>query len=365
MSTVSVNLGERSYPIHLGEGLLQRVGELAREHRITGKIGIVTNPTVAGHYLDTVRHSLAGAGYETFALPVPDGEEYKNLASLGAIYDRLVEHRFDRSATLFALGGGVIGDLTGFAAATFLRGIDYIQLPTTLLAQVDASVGGKTAINHEHGKNLIGAFYQPRMVVIDVGTLATLPVREYVAGISEVIKYGIIEDADFFAYLERHLDQLLRLDAGVVERAIATSCRIKAAVVEEDEREEDRRAILNFGHTIGHALESFTAYERFLHGEAVAVGMIQAAVLSAHEGLCSPGELGRITELIRRAGLPWQIPEDIPLDDLVAGMEVDKKSRAGKIKFILCRGIGATKFQWLTPLEIVEKLARRTPQPPA
>lgn len=357
MQTVTVNLGERSYPIELGEGILSRVGEIMKARGINGRVGIVSNPPVAELYGDRVRESLEAAGYDTARVLIPEGEAHKNTASLGLIYDALVEHRFDRSATLIALGGGVIGDVTGFAAATFLRGIGYVQIPTTLLAQVDASVGGKTAVNHEHGKNLIGAFHQPRLVVIDLDTLRTLPRREYAAGMAEVIKYGIIEDAAFFVFLEQEMDALLRIDANAVEHAVATSCRIKARVVEQDERETDRRAILNFGHTIGHALEAFTGYERFLHGEAVAVGMIQAAALSAGQGLCSAAELRRIEALVRRADLPWRIPDDIALEDLIAGMALDKKSHAGKIKFVLCEGIGGTRFQWFSPEEIVRELA--------
>ena len=357
MQTVTVNLGERSYPIELGEGILSRVGEIMKARGINGRVGIVSNPPVAELYGDRVRESLEAAGYDTATVLIPEGEAHKNTASLGLIYDALVEHRFDRSATLIALGGGVIGDVTGFAAATFLRGIGYVQLPTTLLAQVDASVGGKTAVNHEHGKNLIGAFHQPRLVVIDLDTLRTLPRREYAAGMAEVIKYGIIEDAAFFVFLEQEMDALLRIDANAVEHAVATSCRIKARVVEQDERETDRRAILNFGHTIGHALEAFTGYERFLHGEAVAVGMIQAAALSAGQGLCGAAELRRIEALVRRADLPWRIPDDIALEDLIAGMALDKKSHAGKIKFVLCEGIGGTRFQWFSPEEIVRELA--------
>ncbi len=357
MQTVTVNLGERSYPIELGEGILSRVGEIMKARGINGRVGIVSNPPVAELYGDRVRESLEAAGYDTATVLIPEGEAHKNTASLGLIYDALVEHRFDRSATLIALGGGVIGDVTGFAAATFLRGIGYVQLPTTLLAQVDASVGGKTAVNHEHGKNLIGAFHQPRLVVIDLDTLRTLPRREYAAGMAEVIKYGIIEDAAFFVFLEQEMDALLRIDANAVEHAVATSCRIKAGVVEQDERETDRRAILNFGHTIGHALEAFTGYERFLHGEAVAVGMIQAAALSAGQGLCSAAELRRIEALVRRADLPGRIPDDIALEDLIAGMALDKKSHAGKIKFVLCEGIGGTRFQWFSPQEIVRELA--------
>ncbi len=357
MQTVTVNLGQRSYPIELGAGLLSRVGEMMKAQGIGGRVGIVSNPPVAGLYGEEVRESLRGAGYETTLVLIPEGEAHKNTASLGLIYDALVEHRFDRSATLIALGGGVIGDVTGYAAATFLRGIGFVQIPTTLLAQVDASVGGKTAVNHHQGKNLIGAFHQPRLVVIDMNTLRTLPQREFAAGMAEVIKHGIIEDAGFFGFLEEAMDALLRMEPAAVETAVAASCRIKAAVVEQDEREDDRRAILNFGHTIGHALESFTGYERFLHGEAVAIGMIQAAALSAGQGLCSAAELGRIEALLRRAGLPWRLPEDIALEDLVAGMALDKKSHAGKIKFVLCEGIGRTRFQWFSAAEIVRELA--------
>ena len=361
MQTVTVNLGQRSYPIELGEGLLRRVGELMKAQGIGGRVGIVSNPPVAGLYAEEVRESLQAAGYETALVLIPEGEGHKNTASLGLIYDALVENGFDRSATLIALGGGVIGDITGFAAATFLRGIGYVQIPTTLLAQVDASVGGKTAVNHEQGKNLVGAFHQPRLVVIDMKTLRTLPPREFAAGMAEVIKHGIIQDAGYFGFLEDEMDALIRLDPAAVETAVAGSCRIKAAVVEQDEREDDRRAILNFGHTIGHALESFTGYARFLHGEAVAIGMIQAAALSAGRGLLSAGELGRIEGLVRRAGLPWRIPDDIALEDLVAGMALDKKSHAGKIKFVLCEGIGRTRFQWFSATEIVRELVSCPP----
>ena len=357
MQTVTVNLGQRSYAIELGVGLLSRVGEIMKAQGIGGRVGIVSNPPVADLYGEEIRESLRAAGYETALVLIPEGEAHKNTVSLGLIYDALVEHRFDRSATLIALGGGVIGDVTGYAAATFLRGIGYVQIPTTLLAQVDASVGGKTAVNHHQGKNLIGAFHQPRLVVIDMDTLRTLPQREFAAGMAEVIKHGIIEDAGFFGFLEEEMDALLRMEPAAVETAVAASCRIKAAVVEQDEREDDRRAILNFGHTIGHALESFTGYERFLHGEAVAIGMIQAAALSAGQGLCSAAELGRIEALLRRAGLPWRLPEDIALEDLVAGMALDKKSHAGKIKFVLCEGIGRTRFQWFSAAEIVRELA--------
>ena len=359
MQTVTVNLGQRSYPIRIGEGLLSRVGETMKAQGMAGRVGIVSNPQVAELYLEEVQESLREAGYETAAVLIPEGEPHKDTESLGRIYDALVERRFDRSATLVALGGGVVGDVAGFAAATFLRGIGYVQVPTTLLAQVDASVGGKTAVNHRQGKNLIGAFHQPRLVVIDPKTLHTLPRREFAAGMAEVIKHGVIEDAAFFGFLEEEMDALLRMDPAAVETAVAASCRIKAAVVEQDEREDDRRAILNFGHTIGHALESFTGYERFLHGEAVAIGMVQAAALSAGRGLCSAEDLGRIEGLVRRAGLPWRLPDDVALEDLVAGMALDKKSHAGKIRFVLCEGIGSTRFQWFSAAEIVRNLACR------
>ena len=357
MQTVTVNLGQRSYAIELGEGLLSRVGEILKAQGVAGRVGIVSNPRIAELFGEEVRESLQGAGYETVLVLIPEGEAHKDMASLGLIHDALVERRFDRSATLIALGGGVIGDVTGFAAATFLRGIGYVQIPTTLLAQVDASVGGKTAVNHRHGKNLIGAFHPPRRVVIDLNTLRTLPQREFAAGMAEVIKHGIIQDAGYFGFLEEEMESLMRLDPAAVESAVAGSCRIKAAVVEQDEREDDRRAILNFGHTIGHALESLTGYERFLHGEAVAIGMIQAATLSASRGLCSAAELGRIEALVQRAGLPWRIPGDIALEDLVAGMALDKKSQAGKIRFVLCEGIGRTRFQLFSAAEIVRELA--------
>lgn len=359
MQTVTVNLGQRSYPIRIGEGILSGVGEAMKSRGMAGRVGIVSNRQVADLYLEDVQDSLRGAGYETAPVLIPEGELHKDTESLGRIYDALVERRFDRSAALVALGGGVVGDVAGFAAATFLRGIGYVQVPTTLLAQVDASVGGKTAVNHRQGKNLIGAFHQPRLVVIDLKTLRTLPRREFAAGMAEVIKHGVIEDAAFFGFLEEEMDSLLRLDSAAVETAVAASCRIKAAVVEQDEREDDRRAVLNFGHTIGHALESFTGYERFLHGEAVAIGMVQAAALSASRGLCSAADLERIENLVRRAGLPWRLPDDVALEDLVSGMALDKKSHAGKIRFVLCEGIGSTRFQWFSAAEIVQSLACR------
>ncbi len=254
---------------------------------------------------------------------------------------------------MLALGGGVIGDLAGLAAATYLRGIPYVQVPTTLLAQVDSSVGGKTGVNHAEGKNLIGAFYQPKMVLIDITVLRSLPKRELIAGLAEVIKYGIIEDPRLFSQLERGMEQIIGLHPQLLTEIISTSCAIKARVVEADEREDDYRAVLNFGHTIGHALEAATDYQRFLHGEAVGVGMIKAATLSVQQGLCDPASLKRMTALVEKAGLPVDIPSEIPLPNLIQAMEVDKKVAGGKIKFVMCEGIGKTRFHWLAPEEIL------------
>ncbi|MBI2359150.1 MAG: 3-dehydroquinate synthase [Deltaproteobacteria bacterium] len=357
MRTLTVNLGARSYPIHLGEGLLPRAGDLIRQAGCGEKVGIVTNPSVAALYLGAVEGSLRRSGFHVVTIVVPEGEEHKNLGSLAMIYDRLIAERFDRGSWVVALGGGVIGDVAGFAAATFLRGIPYIQVPTTLLAQVDSSVGGKTGINHLEGKNLIGAFYQPRLVIIDVDALCTLPKRELVAGLAEVIKYGVIADPRLFGLLEEKLDRVLALDRKLLLEIVAASCAIKAGVVEQDEREDDYRSVLNFGHSVGHALEALTGYAELLHGEAVAIGMVQAATISARQGLCDEKSLRRICAVIEKSGLPTEIPVNVDLKELVRGMEVDKKSVGGKIKFVLCRGIGVTEFRWFSLEEIAAQLA--------
>jgi 3-dehydroquinate synthase len=355
--TIDVKLGERSYSIMVGENNLAELGAALAAANFGRRLGIVTDPKIAALYLEPVEHSLRGAGFDCDAIFLPAGEEHKNLAALAAIYDRLIDARFERGSALVALGGGVIGDVTGFAAATYLRGIPYVQVPTTLLAQVDSSVGGKTAVNHREGKNLIGAFYQPRLVWIDVAVLRSLPQRELVAGLAEVIKYGIIADAALFSRLEEKADDILKGDAGMLAEIVAASCGIKASVVEKDERESDLRAILNFGHTVGHALEAVTRYERFLHGEAVAIGMVQAARISVAEGACDRSSFERIRALIARAGLPVELPGDVHLPELIKHMEIDKKSAAGKIKFVLCEGIGRTRFHALAPGEIAARLA--------
>lgn len=356
MQILNVNLGDRSYPIHIGAANLTRIGELLNQIGLRGKVAVVTNPTVAPLYLDAVANALKQAGFSVIPVLIPDGEEYKNINSLQTIYDCLIAERLERKSCVLALGGGVVGDMAGFAAATYLRGVPYVQLPTTLLAQVDSSVGGKTGINHADGKNLIGAFYQPKLVLIDVSVLRTLPRRELVAGLAEIIKYGIIEDAELFQLLERDIESLVRLDQDLLIQTIATSCAIKARVVEADEREDDYRAILNFGHTIGHALEAVTGYRQFLHGEAVGVGMVKAAALSAHFGFCDVKSLQRIVQLIGKAGLPSEIPSEVSMNGLIQAMEVDKKAAGGKIKFVMCEGIGKTRFHGLAPSEILTAL---------
>ena len=356
MQSVIVNLGARSYPIHVGAGLLEQAGALLRQAGFRGKVAVITNPTVAQLYLDTVNDALRQADFGVAPILVPDGEEHKSLKSLATIYDRLVSERMERKSCIVALGGGVVGDLAGFAAATYLRGIPYVQVPTTLLAQVDSSVGGKTAVNHVDGKNLIGAFYQPKLVLIDVAVLSSLPSRELIAGLAEVIKYGVIEDAALFSLLEQSIDKITGLNQEMLTHIIATSCAIKARVVEADEREDDYRAVLNFGHTIGHALEAATGYRKFLHGEAVGVGMVKAAALSVNQRFCDAAILKRVTALVQKAGLPVDIPPEVAPQSLVQAMGIDKKVAGGKIKFIMCEGIGKTRFHWLAPDEILRGL---------
>lgn len=356
METLNVNLGDRSYPIYVGQGILPRAGEFLRGAGLGGKVAVVSNPTVASLYLEGLSRALQQSGFEIIPALIPDGEEHKSIESLAAIYDRLVGARLERKSTVLALGGGVVGDLAGFAAATYLRGVPYIQVPTTLLAQVDSSVGGKTAVNHPGGKNLIGAFYQPRLVLIDVDMLSTLPRRELVAGLAEVIKYGIIEDAELFCLLEDKINQLVGMDREFLIRVIARCCAIKARVVEQDEREDDYRAVLNFGHTFGHALEAATGFKEFLHGEAVGVGMAKAAAISSRHGFCDRLCLERVIKLIAKAGLPVELPKSVSSASLLQGMEVDKKSADGKIKFVMCAGIGKTCFHGLLPAEVLASL---------
>ena len=338
MDSVTVELGARSYPIHIGSGLLRQAA-LVCERLAQPRVAIVTNDVVGPLYLEPLRATLEGAGVRTLQITLADGEAHKDWASLNRILDALLEARCERSTTLIALGGGVIGDLTGFAAAVFLRGVPFIQVPTTLLAQVDSSVGGKTGINHPLGKNMIGAFYQPRLVLADTDTLATLPARELAAGLAEVIKYGLILDRPFFDWLEANIDRLNARDEQALTYAIRRSCEIKAAVVAGDERESAARALLNLGHTFGHAIEAGLAYGTWLHGEAVAAGTVLAARLSQAMGMLQAAEVARVTALLERARLPVKAP-DLGVDKYLHLMGMDKKVEGGKLRLVLLRSIG-------------------------
>jgi 3-dehydroquinate synthase len=332
-------LGERAYAIHIGEHLLSRI-ELILSQLDLPKVAIVTNTTVAPLYLQQLAQALGARGVEVMNVVLEDGERYKDWATLNRIYDALLEHRCDRKTTLIALGGGVVGDLAGFAAATYMRGIPFIQVPTTLLAQVDSSIGGKTGINHPLGKNMIGAFYQPRLVLADTGVLKTLPAREFSAGMAEVIKHGLVRDAAFFSWLEQNMEKLFAFDAQAIAHAVRRCCEIKAAVVAEDERETGVRALLNFGHTFGHAIESGLGYGNWLHGEAVAAGMVIAADLSHRLGLIAPADVERIVALLKRARLP-AVPPAIAPGRMLELMGADKKAEGGKLRFVLLDAIGS------------------------
>jgi len=337
MTILTMALGERSYPIYISERLLDDPS-LIRQHIQGNSVVVVSNTTVAPLYLESVQSALDGLRHD--AIILPDGEAYKTLDSLNQIYTRLLEARFDRNTTLIALGGGVIGDITGYAAASYQRGVPFIQVPTTLLSQVDSSVGGKTGINHPLGKNMIGAFYQPQAVIIDISTLSTLPDRELSAGIAEVIKYGILGDAAFFTWLEQNMDKLLSRDAETLSYAIARSCQDKADIVAADEREKGQRALLNLGHTFGHAIETGMGYGVWLHGEAVACGMVMAAQLSQRQGWIDQESVERIRTLINRANLPTQAPEEITSEQFMNLMAVDKKVIDGQLRLVLLKSIG-------------------------
>lgn len=338
MRTLTVDLDHRSYPIHIGPDLLERA-DLILPALPQKKAAIVTNTTVAPLYLERLRNALEKQGVACIEIVLPDGERYKDWETLNKIYDALLESRCERNTTIVALGGGVIGDISGFAAATYLRGVPFIQIPTTLLAQVDSSVGGKTAINHPLGKNMIGAFYQPRLVLADIGTLNTLPDRELKAGIAEVIKYGLIRDLPFFLWLEENIEKLLDRDPEALSYAISRSCMNKAEVVARDERESGERALLNLGHTFGHAIENAMGYGNWLHGEAVAAGTVLAARLSQALGMLKQTDVARLTGLFERSGLPTKAPE-IGLERYLQLMELDKKVEDGKMRFIVLDGIG-------------------------
>jgi 3-dehydroquinate synthase len=338
MQTLDVALGERSYPIHIGAGLLARA-ELIAERLPKNKAAIITNTTVAPLYLAPLQRALEARGVEVVPITLPDGEQHKNWETLNRIYDVQLEQRCERGTTLIALGGGVVGDLAGFAAAAFLRGVPFIQVPTTLLAQVDSAVGGKTAINHPLGKNMIGAFYQPRAVIADTDTLATLPPREFAAGLAEVIKYGLIRDPQLFEWLEKNMARLVTREAEPLAHAIERSCAIKAEIVALDEREDGVRTLLNLGHTFAHAIEAGTGYGTWLHGEAVGAGMALAARLSHRIGLIGQEEVRRVDAILKAAGLPARAP-DLGLERYLELMGRDKKVEGGRLRFVLLKRIG-------------------------
>jgi 3-dehydroquinate synthase len=350
MERLNIELAERSYPILVGPGLLGSATVLDEAVRARDVL-VVTNDTVGPLYLERLSRGLAGRRVEHVVLP--DGERYKTLDTLGRVFDALIDHRMNRDACIVALGGGVVGDMAGFAAACYQRGVDYVQVPTTLLAQVDSSVGGKTGVNHPGGKNLIGAFHQPRAVVSDTDTLATLPSRELRAGLAEVIKAALVADRGFLDWIEANLEALLALEPGAVAHAIRRSCEIKAAIVAEDEREHGRRALLNLGHTFGHAIETAAGYGEWLHGEAVAAGLVMAADLSRRLGWIDAADVARVTSLLARAGLPVAAPP-IGAGRALALMGLDKKVLAGRIRLVLLRRLGEGVVSGDYPSEALE-----------
>jgi 3-dehydroquinate synthase len=336
VNTLKVELGERSYPILIGEGLL-RQPELVRQHVPARDVLIVSNTTVAPLYMAFLAGALSGNRVVEAILP--DGESHKTLATVARILDVLVANRFGRDCTVVALGGGVVGDMAGFAASCYQRGVAYVQVPTTLLAQVDSSVGGKTGVNHPGGKNLIGAFHQPVAVIADASTLSTLPVRELRAGLAEVIKYGLLGDAPFYDWLEAHMDELLAADPEALSYVIQRSCEIKAQIVGRDEREQGDRALLNLGHTFGHAVEAATHYTQWLHGEAIGAGLLMAATMSHECGMVEAVQVDRLRRLLQRVGLPVKI-EGVTPEVALEHMRIDKKVQGGRIRLVLLRSIG-------------------------
>ena len=359
MLCVNVELKERSYPIHIGAGLLTNTD--CYPLKSGNKVMIVTNPTVAQHYLSTVTNTLEKIDCLVEHVLLPDGEQYKTLDSLNLIFTALLKANHGRDTTIVALGGGVIGDVAGYAAASYQRGVRFIQIPTTLLAQVDSSVGGKTAVNHELGKNMIGAFYQPSAVIIDTLTLNTLPKREVNAGLAEVIKYGAILDFPFFQWLEQHIDDLVALDQNVLQQCIACCCQLKADIVARDETEKGDRALLNLGHTFGHAIETHLGYGNWLHGEAVSAGCMMAAALSEKLGDLTPHDVARLEKLLVRANLPTVSPDDMTAQDYLPLMMRDKKVLNGKLRLVLLKALGQAYVATDIPQEqVIDAINRCT-----
>ena len=361
MRTVKVPLGTRSYSILIDRGLMKGLGAECARLNLGGRCAVISDANVTPLYAAAVQRLLKKAGFEATLITVPAGETAKSLKTVQACYDELASHRLERKSFIVALGGGVTGDMAGFVAATYLRGIAFVQIPTTLLAQVDSSVGGKVGVNLKAGKNLVGAFYQPRIVLCDLDTLKTLPEREYRAGLAEVIKYGIIYDASLFEQLERDMAKLLKRDAKTLGGIIGRCCEIKADVVGQDETESGLRAILNFGHTIGHGLEAISGYGKYLHGEAISIGQVAAARLSAKLLGLPAGEVRRIHQLFKGAGLPTEVRLDQKrLGQLFGAMKLDKKVSGGEIKFVLARKIGQVEFGQKVPLELIPEVLSST-----
>lgn len=354
MNTLQLDLGERSYPIHIGANLLAQP-DLYKKHLKGSLTAVVTNETVAPLYADRVVKTLESLGQKVKLIVLPDGEVFKTWEVLQKIFDGLLESSADRKATLVALGGGVIGDMTGFAAACYMRGIRFIQVPTTLLSQVDSSVGGKTGINHPLGKNMVGAFYQPQAVIADLDTLKTLPPKELAAGLAEVIKHGAIADAEFLTWIENNQDALNACEPKAMEHAVRRSCEIKSQVVAQDEKEGGIRAILNFGHTFGHAIEAGMGYGEWLHGEAVGCGMVMAADLSVRVGLLSEADASRLKKITAALRLPT-VPPKLSIDRYMELMSVDKKAEGGEVRYILLDGFGRAKIQAVDDALVIQTL---------
>lgn len=355
MRTVRVPLDTRSYDIKIGGGLLPKIGDHCRKLSLGKRCAVISDSRVSPLYGRKVIKSLQAAGFEPITHNITAGEQSKNLKSVSACYDALAAHRLERSSFIVALGGGVVGDLAGFVASTYLRGVPFVQVPTTLLSQVDSSVGGKVGVNLKAGKNLVGSFYQPKLVLCDLDTLKSLPIREVRAGLAEVIKYGIIFDTRFFTWIEKNLDGLLKLDAKALTRAVARSCEIKADVVRQDEKEGGLRAILNFGHTIGHAIEAITKYGTYLHGEAISIGQVMAAELSVQLSGLPQKQSDRIRQIFEASGLPVDIRLTKPQKTrLFAAMKLDKKVSDGEVKFVLADKIGSVQFGKSVPHQCIQ-----------
>lgn len=366
-SVINVNLPEQSYEIAIpavsyanAPSSLDQLGQQMASLKLGKKVLLVSNPTILKHYGERAIASLTSAGFEVASCTLPPGERYKTLNSIQKLYDIALENRLERSSTMVALGGGVIGDMTGFAAATWLRGINVVQVPTTLLAMVDSAIGGKTGVNHPHGKNLIGAFHQPRLVLIEPDVLKTLPMREFRAGMAEVIKYGVIWDAELFAQLEasKRLDQLRYVKPELINYILTHSCQAKADVVSKDEKEGGLRAILNYGHTIGHAVESLTGYRLVNHGEAVAIGMVAAGQIAVELGMWQNVDTERQNALIQKTGLPTQLPTGVDIEEIIQALQLDKKVKAGKVRFVLPTEIGVVTVTDEVPSDIIRQVLR-------